>query len=84
MNKKIIKLAEKSLSSKSWEAEDAVKDCLKEIKNGTIKPSKIMIHYFCDSIEDGGQGFFTSGLTVLEHIGLLEIAKLTALEKYGV
>lgn len=70
----VVKIAEKSTSSKSWKVVDALEKCLQQIKSGEILPEKIFIHFFDDP--KGKEGFYTAGLTVIEHIGLLELSKL--------
>lgn len=81
--RKVIKLAEKSQSSFSWSCEDALERALEDVRNGKISPEKLMIHFFekDDPGDMGKTGFYTSNMTVLEHIGLLEVSKLQVINE---
>lgn len=75
------KRAEKSDSSKDWTPKDCVETFLNDINRGDIKPTKVYILYQEEGSdkETVRHGEYFSHMSHMEHIVLLEDAKLQAL-----
>ncbi len=68
---------------KMWSPVTMLKHLIQEIESGLVEPEKMIVHWFTkDNGKDQGHGFAISNTTFTEHIALLEIAKVHALEDW--
>lgn len=70
------KRAHKEKDSKLWTPRDCALAVLRDIENGEIKPKQLAIHYY-EELPDGGRKhhYYVAGVSVEEHISMLEFAK---------
>ena len=76
--------AMRSGDSKDWTAEDALRAALRDLEDGTIKPSRLVIHYLepCDDDTGKEHGFYVAGASFDEHVALLELAKTLTIRRW--
>lgn len=75
--------AEKAGDNTLWTPLDLVRAMLRDIEDGTIKPTSMVVHYYEENPDgSSNHGFYLSNLTREQHIAILELAKWRSLEDW--
>lgn len=84
MNEVARRKAEKAGDCKLWSAQDALEDTLERLKKGEIDPQQLVIVMLDhpDVNEDRRFRFVASGVSVAEHIALLNAALKDVMDEW--
>lgn len=70
-----IKRADREGNCKNVPPVDILRMALADVESGRVKPSRIVIHFSEPEGPNDSNGFYAAGVTYLEHLGMLEVAK---------
>ena len=77
------KRAEIQQDCREWTALDALEDLVRGIKAGEVNPKELVIHFFEPKSNGGSRhGFQCAGVSVRDHISLLNVALKRVLEDW--
>jgi hypothetical protein len=75
--------------SKLWSPKDALEAALRDIEDGTIKPTRMVIHLLEPSVDEHGEPeegstllHYVAGASFDEHVALLELAKHITIKRW--
>jgi hypothetical protein len=75
--------AVRASDSKLWSPKDALEAALRDIEDGTIKPTRMVIHLLEPCEDDGHElHHYVAGASFDEHIALLELAKAATIDRW--
>lgn len=76
--------AEKMQDCREWSPLDALEDAINSIKSGEINPEQVVVHFLSKEASDGRRlhNFFAAGVTVPQHIALLNLGLKRVLEEW--
>ena len=72
---KVVKMSDKTNNGKQANVIDQLEGCLKEIKEGTINPDKIVILALDTSDDSYAVSWFQANMRMSECVSLADIAK---------
>lgn len=80
--------AYRASDSKLWTPEDALRAALRDIEDGTIKPTRMVIHLLEPLEDEAGEPdghelhHYVAGASFDEHVALLELAKAATIDRW--